>query len=211
MLDQIIPRLLEGHFICEATAPSQFRQLSDEGIRAETEAFLGKINRRLSVTVNGQAYYASWGRIGKDQRADAKRVMTSIKQQLRPLIQFIELCMDSQKTDVAPSPGDRIEYPAILTSVTENPHLQERLREFATLGKEFAANEASSNAMLAKVFQQLEKAGYLVFAYPEQEAWRFTGKLDYYYEIVTFLMENESIQQQDPKEDESDPETMRLL
>ena len=117
--------------------------------------------------------------------------------------------MDSQKTDVAPSPGDRIDYPAILKSVTENPHLQEKLREFASLGKEFAANEASSNAMLGKVFQQLEKAGYIVFAYPEQEAWRFTGKLDYYLQVITFLMENEGIQQQDVKDD--DPETGRLF
>ena len=146
---------------------------------------------------------------GKEQRAEAKRVMVSIKQMIRPVIQFIELCMDSQKTDVAPSPGDRIDYPAILKSVTENPHLQEKLREFASLGKEFAANEASSNAMLGKVFQQLEKAGYIVFAYPEQEAWRFTGKLDYYYQVASFLMENEGIQQQDEKDD--DPETGRLF
>lgn len=209
MLDQVVPKLLEGEFICESTAPSLFRALTDEAFRAEVDAFLGKIKRRLTITPNGQAYYASWARVSKDQRAEAKRVMASVKQTIRPVIQFIELCMDSLKTDVAPSPGDRIDYPAILKSVTENPHLQERLREFATLGKEFAANEASTNATLGKVFQQLEKAGYIVFAYPEQEAWRFTGKLDYYYQVIAFLMENEGIQQQDVKDDE--PETGRLF
>lgn len=209
MLDQIVPKLLEGEFICEATAPSLFRALADEAFRSEVDAFLGKIKRRLTITPNGQAYYASWVKVGKEQRAEAKRVMVSIKQTIRPVIQFIELCMDSLKTDVAPSPGDRIDYPAILKSVTENPHLQEKLREFATLGKEFVVNEASSNAMLGKVFQQLEKAGYIVFAYPEQEAWRFTGKLDYYYQMIAFLMENEGIQLQDEKDD--DPETGRLF
>lgn len=209
MLDQVVPKLLEGEFICESTAPSLFRALTDEAFRAEVDAFLGKIKRRLTITPNGQAYYASWARVSKDQRAEAKRVMASVKQTIRPVIQFIELCMDSLKTDVAPSPGDRIDYPAILKSVTENPHLQERLREFATLGKEFAANEASTNATLGKVFQQLEKAGYIVFAYPEQEAWRFTRKLDYYYQVIAFLMENEGIQQQDVKDDE--PETGRLF
>jgi len=209
MLDQAITKLLEGEFICEATAPSLFRSLSDEAFRAEVDAFLEKIKRRLTITPNGQAFYASWVRVGKEQRAEAKRVMVSIKQTIRPVIQFIELCMDSLKTDLAPSPGDRIDYPAILKSVTENPHFQEKLREFATLGKEFAVNEASTNAMLGKVFQQLEKSGYIVFAYPEQEAWRFTGKLDYYYQLIAFLMENEGIQQQDVKDD--DPETGRLF
>lgn len=210
MFEQIVPKLLEGEFICESTAPSLFRALADEAFRAEVDAFLGKIKRRLTITPNGQAYYASWVRVGKEQRAEAKRVMVSIKQTIRPVIQFIELCMDSLKTDAAPAPGDRIDYPAILKSVTENPHLQEKLREFATLGKEFAANESSSNSMLGKVFQQLEKSGYIVFAYPEQEAWRFTGKLDYYYEIITFLMENEGIQQQRDEKDD-DPETGRLF
>lgn len=210
MLDQALTKLLEGKFICETTAPSLFRELANEGFRAQVDAFLGQIKRRLTLTPNGQAYYTSWVRIGKEQRAEAKRVMASVKQSIRPVIQFIELCMDSQKTDMAPSPGDRVDYPVILKSVTENPHLQEKLREFATLGKEFAANEASSNAMLGKVFQQLEKAGYIVFAYPEQEAWRFTGKLDYYYEVVTFLMENEGIQQQQDEKDD-DPETGRLF
>ena len=209
MFDQVLTKLLEGEFICEATAPSLFRALADEAFRADVDAFLERIKRRLTITPNRQAYYASWIRVGKEQRAEAKRVMVSVKHMIRPVIQFIELCMDSQKTDVVPSPGDRIDYPSILKSVTENPHLQEKLREFATLGKEFSANEASTNAMLGKVFQQLEKAGYIVFAYPEQEAWRYTGKLDYYYQVITFLMENEDIQQQDTKDD--DPESGRLF
>lgn len=209
MFDQVLTKLLEGEFICEATAPSLFRALADEAFRSDVDAFLERVKRRLTMTPNRQAYYASWIRVGKEQRAEAKRVMVSVKQMIRPVIQFLELCMDSQKTDVVPSPGDRIDYPAILKSVTENPHLQEKLREFATLGKEFSANEASTNAMLGKVFQQLEKAGYIVFAYPEQEAWRYTGKLDYYYQVITFLMENEGIQQQDTKDD--DPESGRLF
>ena len=104
MLDQIIPRLLEGKFICETTAPALFRSLADETLRAEVDAYLGKIKRRLTTTPDGQAYYASWERVGKEQRADVKRVMVSIKQTIRPLVQFIELCMDAQRTDAAPSP-----------------------------------------------------------------------------------------------------------
>ena len=29
MLDQVVPKLLEGEFICEATSPSLFRALAD--------------------------------------------------------------------------------------------------------------------------------------------------------------------------------------
>jgi hypothetical protein len=192
MFDQIATRLLEGQFICEATAPGQFRELADPRIRDEVDAFLSRLKRRLTLTPNGQAYYATWVRVGSDQRTDAKRAMTTIKQTLRPVIQFIELCMDSQGSDAAPAPGDRLDYATLLKRVAENPHLLERLREFGNLGKEFTASDASPSAMLTKVFQQLERAGYIVLFNREQESWRFTGKLDYYYQVLAFLMENET-------------------
>ena len=69
MLDQVVPKLLEGEFICEATSPSLFRALADEAFRSEVDSFLGKIKRRLTITPNSQAYYASWVRVGKEQRA----------------------------------------------------------------------------------------------------------------------------------------------
>ena len=209
MFDQIATRLLEGQFICEATAPGQFRELADPRIRDEVDAFLGKLKRKLTLTPNGQAYYATWVRVGSDQRTDAKRAMTTIKQTLRPVIQFIELCMDSQGSDAAPAPGDRLDYATLLKRVAENPHLLERLREFGNLGKEFTVSDASPSAMLTKVFQQLERAGYIVLFNREQESWRFTGKLDYYYQVLAFLMENETDIHTEQKDD--DPESGRLF
>ena len=209
MFDQIATRLLEGQFICEATAPGQFRELADPRIRDDVDAFLGKLKRKLTLTPNGQAYYATWVRVGSDQRTDAKRAMTTIKQTLRPVIQFIELCMDSQGSDAAPTPGDRLDYATLLKRVAENPHLLERLREFGNLGKEFTVSDASPSAMLTKVFQQLERAGYIVLFNREQESWRFTGKLDYYYQVLAFLMENETDIHTEQKDD--DPASGRLF
>ena len=97
MLDQIIPRLLEGQFICETTAPALFRSLADETLRAEVDAYLGKIKRRLTITPNGQAYYASWVKVGKEQRAEAKRVMVSIKQMIRPVISSLSSAWIARK------------------------------------------------------------------------------------------------------------------
>jgi hypothetical protein len=63
--------------------------------------------------------------------------------------------------------------------------------------------------MLTKVFQQLERAGYIVLFNREQESWRFTGKLDYYYQVLAFLMENETDIHTEQKDD--DPESGRLF
>lgn len=211
MFNQVATQLLEGKFICESTMPEAFRWLKSEEAKQEISAYLGKLGRRLSVSPNDQAYYATWARVGSSERAEVKRVFTGIKQSIRPLIHFITLCMEVEKKDSSSVSGDRLEYAMLLKAVTENAHLFEVLREFGTMGKEFIATEASAKGMLDKVIKQMEQWGYLVLINREQESYRFTGKLDYYYQVLEFLMENEGITDPSSQEQEDGTEQKRLI
>ena len=121
MFDQVTIRLLEGKFICESTAPEAFRWLNSEESRQDVAAYLDRIGRRLTKTPNGVAYYAIWKRVGSDERSEVKRVFANIKQMIRPLIHFINLCMEVEKKDSSPAAGDRLDYAVLLKAVTENP------------------------------------------------------------------------------------------
>ncbi|HEY4697448.1 MAG TPA: hypothetical protein VIH29_05505 [Gallionella sp.] len=211
MFEQVALRLLEGAFICESSSPEAFRWLSTENAQEDISEFLDKIGRCLAKTQNDQAYYVTWKRIGQNERTEVKRIFASIKQTFRPLIHFITLCMEAEKKDISPAPGDRLEYAMLLKAVTENAHLLEVLREFGMMGKEFTVTEASAKGMLDKVIQQMERWGYLVLVNREQESYRFTGKLDYYYQIIDFLMENEGITDPSSQEQEDMPEQRRLV
>jgi|JI8StandDraft_1071087.scaffolds.fasta_scaffold418340_1 hypothetical protein len=192
MFEQVAIRLLEGQFVCDASAPALFRWLQEEGNQHEVDSYLRKIGRKLTTTPNAQAFYATWLRLGNDERTEAKRVMVSIKQTIRPLVNFLTLCMDAAGNDSPPSAGDRLDYPALLNTVASNQNLIERLREFATMGKEFAVTgDSSSKGMLEKVFNQMLKTGYIAVYNREQESYRFTGKIDYFFQILEFLDENE--------------------
>jgi len=210
--EQAATRLLEGEFVCESTAPEIFRWLSTEDAQAEVGGYLAKIGRRLTKTPNGQAFYSTWKRVGPGERIEVKRTFSAIKQTIRPVIQFITLCMVAAKTDCVPVPGDRLEYALLLKAVTENRHLFETLRDFANMGKEFSATDASTNGMLSRVMQQMERWKYLVLINREQESYRFTGKLDFYYQVLDFLMENEG-ESIDPSSQEQDdnPEQRKLV
>ena len=48
MLDQVVPKLLEGEFICEATAPSLFRALADEAFRSEHREDFRRLEEALA-------------------------------------------------------------------------------------------------------------------------------------------------------------------
>lgn len=214
MFDQVTIRLLEGKFICESTAPEAFRWLNSEESRQDVAAYLDRIGRRLAKTPNGVAYYATWKRVGSDERTEVKRVFANIKQMIRPVIHFINLCMEVEKKDSSPAAGDRLDYAVLLKAVTENPHLFEVLREFATMGKEFTVTDASAKGMLDKVIKQMEGWGYLILVNREQESYRFTGKIDYYYQVIEFLMDpaqNEGIADPTAEDQEDAPEQRGLL
>lgn len=211
MFEQVATKLLEGAFICESTTPEAFRWLSTEVAQQEIAEYLGKLGRRLSRTPNNQAYYATWKRITQGERSEVKRVFTAIKQSVRPVIHFITLCMEAERKDVTPAAGDRLEYAAILKTITTSSHLSEMLREFGTMGKEFTVSDASTKSMLDKVVQQMERWGYLVNISREHETYRFTGKLDYYYQVVDFLMENEQITDPASIEQDAGPDQARLI
>lgn len=211
MFEQVATKLLEGAFLCESTAPEAFRWLNTEAAQQEVAEYLGKLGRRLSRTPNDQAYYATWKRITQGERSEVKKVFTNIKQSVRPVIHFITLCMEAVRKDITPSAGDRLEYANLLKTITTSSHLNEMLREFATMGKEFAVNDASTKSMLDKVIQQMERGGYLINISREHETYRFTGKLDYYYQVVDFLMENEQIADPATNEQDTNPDQARLI
>ena len=214
MFESAVLRLLEGAFICESTWPAVFRWLRAPENAKDVSDHLARIGRTLTETPNRQAFFATWHKIGPNERIEAKRVMTTIKQTIVPVVQFVTLCMDAQnRQDVSPVPGDRLDYPTLLVAITNKPHLQERLREFASFGKEFGVNDATPKAMLEKLIQILEKYGYLAILNKDQSVWVWTGKLDYLFMVVEFLLENEAqISAEDSTEMESAPgATGRLL
>lgn len=210
MFEQAILLLLKGHFICETTQPQLFRWLKDEQHREDVSAYLAKIGRRLAMTAGNLAVYAAWTRIGSDERVEVRRVFASVKHTIRPVIQFLTLCMDASKMDSAPAVGDRIEYHALLRAVSENAHLLERLRSFTGMGKEFVSTDASPKGMLDRVLQQMERWGYLEPVNRDQVAYHFTGKLDYFHELIDFLQEHEGLGAADDSQDKA-PEQDRLI
>lgn len=209
MFEEIIIALLGGHFICNTAYPDLFRHLGDEGVRKEVDGYLSRISRRLACTPHGQAYYAAHAAIGPRERPLVRALFREVKHELRPVLSFLNLVMQATQRDETLSAGDVLDFSKLLLAITENSHLIEALRGFASLGKEFASNDSSVRSMLDKLLQQMVRAGYLL---PDKDRDRYqvTGKIDYFYEVLGFLAENEDTVQ-DVTEREPEPETGRLL
>lgn len=209
MFKDVITLLLEGGFICNVAHPTPFAYLQDEGARREVDGYLARLDRRLAITPHDEAYYAAHASVGLKERPEIRTLFKEVKHDLRPVLGFLNLVMQAKRADMTLGPGDVIEFPVLLMQVSDNPHLGEALRGFSRLGNEFAASEASPRAMLDKLLQRLTKNGYLVTD-KEHDRYQVTGKIDYFYEVMNFLIENEE-EVQDATATEPEGETGRLF
>lgn len=193
MFDAALRLLLSGAFVCETTAPAEYRYLQHETNQRLADEYLKKIGRRLAATGTGQAYFMAYADVGSGERPEIRRLFSEIKHDLRPLVNFLRFIMQTLRREETPTPGERIDFPAVFNAVSASPQLANELRGFATLGKDYTATDASVRGMLDKVFQQMTKGGYLLKIDQEREVYAFTGKIGYLYEVIEFLLANEQI------------------
>lgn len=208
MFEPTLHLLLSGGFVCETSAPESYHYLQSEPAQDEVDAYLRRIGRRLARTAGGYAFYVAYLRVAQAERAEVRKLFSEIKYELRPVVNFLQLVMQALRSEEAPTPGERIDYPAMLKAVTGNAQLADDLRNFASLGKDFTAGDATVRGMLDKVFQQMVKAGYLLVLDRDREVYAFTGKLDYLMEAIDFLMDREQIVEETGP---AEAEQMRML
>lgn len=208
MFDGVVIKLLEGRFICNTTEPDLFEYLKNEAARLEIDGYLARIGRRLESSPNGEAYYAAYASVSKTDRREIRDLFSTIKHEIKPVLGFLNFSMQAIHADKTLFAGDALDFPTLLKTVSDNPHLGEELRKFPSLGKEYASSDFKVRSMLDRVLQQMVKSGYLVQD-RENDRYQVTGKIDYFYEVMDFLAENENIE--DSTEKEPEAETGRLI
>lgn len=195
MFESTAIALLNGEFVCDQTNSSAYNWLKDLGNRQSIEDYLQKIGRRLALTNNEHSFYCAWASIGSNERAEIKSVFIEVKHTVAPVVNFLSMCMNHASQDTAPMPGVIVHFDKLLLSATDNVSVSEALQLFTTMGRDFAGQDATPKSMLEKVITQMVKYGYLSEYSRSDDSYQFTGKLDYFYEVLTFLSENEKISQ----------------
>lgn len=105
MFDTTLRLLLSGAFVCETTAPAEYRYLQDETHRRLADDYLRKIGRRLASTGTGHAYFMAYAEVGSGERTEIRRLFGEIKHELRPVVNFLRFIMQSLRREETPTPG----------------------------------------------------------------------------------------------------------
>ncbi|MCX7098107.1 MAG: hypothetical protein NTV43_09435 [Methylococcales bacterium] len=192
MFDQLLKRLLQGEFICQISDEVGFRYLQDPEQASQVDAFLSRLDYRLSSTQNQLAFYVGYRTLDNNARSDIRKVFSQFRIELQPVVEWLDMMMSCLNDDASLSPGDTLSFAALLQAIEQNQALADRLQRFATF-KDFASNEDSIKGRLEKLLSTLNKWGYLSLANKDTLIYQVTGKLDYFYQALQFIQENEQI------------------
>lgn len=205
MFEQAMSLLLSGEFICPIRYPDAYRYLSEEAHQKDVTAYLARIGRKLSVTGLGGGWYMSFDQIGQDQRRSVRDEFSRIKLDLRFLVDFFSKAMRASEREQVYSRGDKIEVHALMAAVDSNPGLRAEFQTLATLSRG-SGSDGKLKSNLDRHLKTLRDEGYLVLVNPEREIYQVTGKIEYLYEVVQFLMGIGSIAEDVDEEDPTTPQ-----
>lgn len=187
MFEQCINRLLSGAVLCQVTAPDLAGWLIEPSHLAEANAFLARIGRKVEMPLGG-IFYLAYGPGVALPRAQVTRLQRDLLGDLRPMLQFIRLILDANKTDIPLAMEDILEVNTLLAVIDGNDALRQELREIAArIG---GRHDSTDRGIFTAVIRHLSTAGYLHLVNADREVYQVTGKVQVLYDMSDFLMEN---------------------
>jgi hypothetical protein len=200
MFENVVKQLLQGAFICEVSDEAAFNHLADGDRAQAVDAFLSQLGYRLAKTQNELAFFAAYQQIDNTARSDIKGLFQKFRNELYPVVEWLDMMMACLHQDTALSPGDTISFSGLLQVIEQNQALADRLLSFVKF-RDFSGSDDSIKARLEKLLATLQKWGYLKLANRDMLIYQATGKLDYFYQALQFIQEHEQIPIEQPEED----------
>jgi hypothetical protein len=194
MFESVVQSLLAGDFICPVSNHEGYFFLNEQDNQNTINDYLGKIGLHLAKTRHGGAFFAAHNVTGKPENRAAKEVFTDIKQNLRPLVSFLDMVMRVMQSDDFLAVGTVIEVNKLMGAIDANPSFRNDLQSLANQIKIQADTDRNR---LEKVLKNFRDKGYLILSNPEREIYQITGKIEYIQEVIEFLMEHDAIRDEE--------------
>lgn len=188
MFEHVINSLLSGNVICRYTDRDGFEHLSREDNLRDANSYLFRIGRKVSTPDAGGAFFLVNQEPKSVRRAALDRLHKKLLGEVRPVLEFLELCLGATNTDILLRAGDQINTAEIFAGIDNDTKLRADLRDIVRQLPR--AGGSNDQEMFDSILTRLTNWGYLVLENPERKIYRVTGLLDVFQDQVAFLIEN---------------------
>lgn len=203
-LESALKRLAEGAFVCGVSYPDEYDALKTEQGQREADEWLGKIGYRLARLSDDGAFFMAHAVATLELRVGLRDEMRSVREQLDPIVGFLEVLRQAQGRDPHIHPGDMLWESEIYEAVRSQSLLERRLNDMRDIGGRLTEGAFDR---VRRVLERLEKEGYLVQAHAAMKGYQVTGKILYLYQLLALIAENTPLLSDDSVVDTIDPQT----
>lgn len=190
MFEKVLPLLLRGEFICHISYPEAYEYLSYPENAQAAQKYLARIGLDLQQTEQKSAFYVVYQQLDEINRKATKDEFILIKQQLRPLVQFMALLLRVTNNEEILSAGATLKKHELMAKIDANHDLALQLTDIVN---QFSQSDKTTSGRLDKLLKTLEKNHYLILSNAEREIYQLTGKIEYLQQVIDYLMEHEGI------------------
>ena len=189
---RVLELLLSGKIVCATLDEDAYRYLKSSANRELIEQQLDVLNRQLSSAADGEVYFASYQNIDEPERKVLSSQFQEVSNHLVPLVEWLLLVQEASATDVPLTQGTVLRLNELQTTIEDTPAFAEQLGKIARYSI-FGSKANEVDAQLKLVFKRLVELGYLVRPNQEKQIYKATGKIDYLFDVIKFIDENEKL------------------
>lgn len=189
MFDATLNALLSGAVICRYTNRDAYEYLEDDDHLRDANHFVGRIGKRIASPTNGGAFFlVEDGKAAAGRKAEIAALHRKMLTEIRPVLQFLDLCMDATRTDVALQPGETVNVALIVAAIDGDNKLRSDLQDLIVLLPR--ATGTTNRDRFDCVVKRLEQWGYLFLQNAEREIYQATGQMSVFRDVLAFFIEH---------------------
>lgn len=194
----VLERLLSGQFFCRYSSPQIYSELCKPELSQAVNGALKPFGRALgTLGSDGEptAFFARY--LDLSDAGDVQAATEELKQirdQISPVLEFIQLCDKAGKGDTCLAPGEEICFGELLSQLEHHTVCRDQLRDLAA--HSFFArvkNAEDYKDKLTAVLKVMVEAGYLVRKGVESSVYVATGKMGYLYQVMAWIVEHQQL------------------
>ena len=206
LFSKCLKHLIEGRHICSVRYPQEFALMEQPDTQTKIDKWLNEIDYRLARLRNEGAFFMTHKTVTVELRAQVSKDLRLVRSKLERVIGFIQTLRLANQPIY---PGEVIFETQIFEEVRKSTHLERRLQEMRDITG--ARITDSSQDRLSRMLGILQSEGYIIESNPTLKSYTFTGKIDYLYQMIGFIVDNSPAMAEDSIVDQIDASAQLAL
>jgi hypothetical protein len=191
-LRDCLERLIQGEFICSYSQPELHRQMRNPEFADQVKDALRPFGRDLGILGDESSpdtFFARYESLDEPRdRAQLSADLVKLRDQIKPMLEFIRLFNQSGRRDGCLAPGEEISFANLLEAIEGHITYRDQLRDLAghAFFKKISSGKDNKDR-LGKALECLADAGYLIKQGLDSSNYLVTGKMNYIYLALDWL------------------------